>query len=177
MTFIRVKKRKKGDGAECEFAYLVENSWNSERRQAKQKVKQYLGKVTRNEKTSVEFFEHVKTTNKEEYLQRPFSTIIKDLIDWELAQHNLKGLAVDFVASEIRDQSGTDTKVIAMNEGFLCNYTLRRLQELSQPKPDDDYGERVPGLELAKALVAAGIQVPKEVFVALYEHGPRTKNE
>ena len=47
---------------------------------------------------------------------------------------------------------------LKLNEGFLNNYTLRRLFSL---RSNDSY-------YLAKCFVEAGIEVPKEVFVGLF---------
>jgi hypothetical protein len=167
MTFIRVKKRntKKGD---CFYAYLVENKWCNDRRQAKQRVKLYLGKVCRPEKQALDFFAHKGIEDKEQYFNNPFQTILNDLIEWELHQHNATNVNLDFNGMQITN-SGKQV-VVAMNEGFLCSHTLKSMFELANTSCD----EPQPGYRLAKALTEAGIQVPKEVFVALYEKLPKT---
>ena len=47
---------------------------------------------------------------------------------------------------------------LRMNEGFLNSYTLNRLLNL---KHGDSY-------YLAKCIVEAGIEIPKEVFVGVF---------
>jgi hypothetical protein len=163
MAFIRVKTRKKSETERYEYAYLVENSWHKKMKQPKQAVKQYLGRVLRSDRRPIEFFDYIKAASKEEYLKKGFEAILTDLIRWECYQHNITTAQIDFENGRVR-QNGRMV-VIAMNQGFLCDYTLRSLALAGAGKQPED----TPGYNLAKALVEAGIQTPKEVFVGLYE--------
>ena len=58
----------------------------------------------------------------------------------------------------------------AMNEGFLCGQSLKRLAEYS---PDEDYS----GFLLADLITAAGTRIEKDVFVALFEKLQRKEAE
>jgi hypothetical protein len=53
---------------------------------------------------------------------------------------------------------------IAINNGFMCRYTLIGLLDF---KPSGD--EEHDGYMLARAFVEAGINVPHDIFVILFE--------
>ena len=53
---------------------------------------------------------------------------------------------------------------IKNNEGFLCNHTIKKVFNF---KPSEDEKETMFGF--AKVFVDAGIKVPKETFVKLFE--------
>ena len=82
MSFVRIKKIK-----DKEYAYLIKNRWLKTKKQPKQKVIGYLGKVLRptinDEMDKISFFDYksihepddyAKTNNKE--------NILKDLIEF-----------------------------------------------------------------------------------------------
>ena len=158
MGFIRIKKI---NGAE--YAYLVENKWykrgfKSKGRGSRQTVSKYLGRVHSFEKANdVGFFNFKVMSNAEQYLvDNNQEEVIKDLVRWELYRHNIENFSIDFSSQKITKNNKTIT--IKINEGFLNNYTLRRLFNLR--KEDSLY--------LAKCFVEAGIEVPKEIFVGLF---------
>ena len=160
MSFIRVKRI-----AGKEYAYLVENKWYKKRFKSKgkgsrQKVSKYLGRVHFFNKTNDNDFLNFKNINDlEQYLKNNNkSSIIKDLVEWELFRHNIdkKEFMIDFSNKKIIKKNKEVS--LKLNEGFLNSYTLNRLFNL---KSGDSY-------YLAKSFVEAGIQIPKDVFVGIF---------
>lgn len=158
MVFFRIKKIKGK-----EYAYMVENRWNSQG--SRQKVKGYLGRAYRfTLKNSGSFSEFKKIINLELYINNTGKErIIEDLIEWELFKFgiNKQEFIVDLKDAHI--QKNKRKAVFLINDGFMCNLTLRNLFEF---KPQGD--EQVDGHNLARALVETGIKVPEEVFVGLF---------
>ncbi len=157
MAFVRVKKISGG-----EYAYLVENSWTD--RGARQKVGKYLGKVHRPEKAKSEgLMAFLGISDVGRHLRSSdFKSIAADLIKLELNNHGAKesDFAIDFDEFRVKNRRGKNI-AIAMNEGFLCSHTLRRLLEYDAEK---DYS----GYILADLITAAGILPEQEVFIELY---------
>ena len=52
---------------------------------------------------------------------------------------------------------------IAMNEGFLTNYAIKKILRF------EAFDEEEDGYLLAKIFVEAGINIPKEVFVGFFK--------
>ena len=157
MTFVRIKKIKGK-----EYAYIVENKWKS--KSSRQKVKGYLGRVYRFElKNLIDFLQFVKTENAEKYVnENDASKIIKDLIEWEFFKFNVdrQKFSVDLTNKII--QIHNKNTVLLINEGFMCNLTLKNLLEFESKNNEEDNGYR-----LARSFVEAGIRVPQEIFVGL----------
>jgi len=147
MAFVRIKKVQGK-----EYGYLVKNEWTS--KGSRQKVKAYLGKIIRPSKTTEQPLTIERSWN--------FSETIHKLVEWELSNHDIPK-----EVSYKDDQFKTRRKsiVLALNEGFLCQQTLSQLLAF---KPKGTYEEQV-GLELANTLVEAGIMMPKEQFILLFE--------
>ena len=144
--FIRIKRIKAG-----EYAYLVHNAWTKQG--PKQKVKKYLGKVTRPEIVkNMDFNNYRDTKDFKKYVDdnTQFS-IIRDLVDWELARRGL-------------DKKSLKKQVMAINEGYLCAYMVKRLMNIQITS-----GEYEDQVALAKAFVDAGIAIPQELFVAYFQ--------
>lgn len=162
MAFIRIKQRTDKKGRSSAYAYLVENKWLKSKRQPKQRVKEYLGRVCRPRKEPLGFSEFKGIHDVAEYSQMPYQDMIRDLIQWELHQHGVSDVQLNLERLEVRKN---DRRVaVAMNDGFLCDHTLRGLLSVATRRE-----EETPGYLLAKALVDAGLDVPKELFVKLYE--------
>jgi hypothetical protein len=182
MAYIRVKKLKRKD-KEYKYAYLVENKWKKRvkkgsKKGARQKVKGYLGKVHSFERVGKrEFIEHFSVNDVEDYFKEyGIRKAVRDLVKLELLNHGFVENG-DFYANGdmavylsrkdffIKDfSSEKDRKmVIAMNEGFLCKETLDNLLKFK--------GKGIPkevGLALGNALLEAGLKVPNEVFVGMF---------
>src|SRR3989338_620952 len=136
MAFIRVKEIK-GQ----RYAYLVENKWTN--RGARQKVGKYLGKVYAPQKTTKKGLkEYLRITSVKDYAEgSDFRKIINDLINLELHNHGID--------SFYAEKQGN--KVIALNQGFLCEHTIKAL---FSHNPEEDDGFRLAGL-----MTGAGIDI------------------
>lgn len=157
MAFIRVKKIK-----QWEYAYLVENKWKGEG--ARQKVKGYLGRVHR--------LENEKGISVQKEISiKDFRQAIEDITHLELLKKGFSekggtlekgGLMADIKNS--RFLQGEKSIVLKMNEGFLCASTLAALKDFRA------YGtEEEVGLRLAQAIVDAGLNIPEQAFVKIFE--------
>ncbi|MCK4521965.1 MAG: hypothetical protein KAU20_05290 [Nanoarchaeota archaeon] len=163
--FIRVKKLKGN-----EYAYLVQN--RRVRGKVKQKVKNYLGRVYSYEKINDNgFFEFVKKDVDDYMKDKQFRDIVKDLIRWEFYKHNIKGIDVDY--GRLNVKKGKKDCAVRLNDGFLYNKSLRELIRFTGVGDD----EREIGYGLAEKFVKAGIKVPEELFVKVFEKHFRIKDE
>jgi hypothetical protein len=151
MAFIRIKKIKG-----YEYAYLVENIWRKRKKGARQKVRQFLGRIYKPElKNDMEF------SKEEEYVKNnSFRQIVKDLIEYELLKHGVRDFFVDFDKGFVLRNNRK--AALQINEGFLCNYTLKNLINFKLEGEEAGYG-------LANVFVEAGIKVPQELFVKIFE--------
>jgi hypothetical protein len=153
--FIRVKRIKGQD-----YGYLVENSWTE--KGTRQRVSSYLGRILRPARVKSETLQgFLNLKNVSEYVRNSsYGEIISALVRLELYNHNSGKIEIDFEKFLVRNKG--KNIVVAMNEGFLCNHSLKRLMEYS---PEEDYS----GFLLADLITAAGIKIEKDVFVALFE--------
>ncbi|HLC65770.1 MAG TPA: hypothetical protein VJI46_06635 [Candidatus Nanoarchaeia archaeon] len=156
--FIR-KKRVKGK----EYAYIVRNKWT--KNGPRQRVSRYLGRVIplsleRQIESDVESFD----ASREEFLRK--------IIACELMQHGfnrdgetLKKGEVIFDAKELacKNTSGKNV-VLEMNEGFMCGHTLNALMNFKEKGFPAETGAK-----LASLFLGAGLSVPKEIFVEIFE--------
>lgn len=155
MAFVRVKKVYGG-----EYAYLVENSWTT--KGVRQKVGKYLGRIYRPEKAKSEglgTFLGIEDVRKH-IAGSEFRRIAADLVRLEMHNHDVKEADVNIEECNVKDGKGKEITV-AMNNGFLCSHTLKKLLEY---KPEEDYS----GYKLADLMTAAGIAPEPEVFIEIY---------
>jgi hypothetical protein len=158
MGFVRVKKIKG-----TAYGYLVENTWTS--KGSRQKVKAYLGRIITPAKTA--------ELPAPDLSALSFSDSIKAVAKWTLLSHGFQEGAQSMlmhgtVLADLQDCkviNKTNPAVIAMHEGFLCQHTL---QDAVGFIPSGNTEETV-GKELANVLLEAGLSVPNEVFVQLFE--------
>lgn len=160
--YIRVK-RIKG----YEYAYLVANKWKKrgDKKGARQKVRRYLGRVLDfRAESGIGFFEFVKAEDSQKYMENnDYGQILKDLIGWEFSKRNIgEDILVYYNKGKVQ-KNGKDV-CVRMNNGVLCGFTLKRLFEFDGSGSEPEVGRR-----LARAFVEAGIDVPQDVFVALFE--------
>ncbi len=165
--FIRVKTIKN-----ARYAYLVRNEWTAQG--PRQKVHKYLGRLVTSTK--------IHTLDAPE-LTGSLATCLKTLVSRELQQHGFSKEehvhTLNSVRCNIEQHTcmiGDKPAVLALNNGHLCDVTLKNL--LGFQPVDADIPEEVNGKALAFALIKAGIQVSDEVFVqlvdvAVKELGPR----
>jgi hypothetical protein len=163
--FIRIKKIKGNM-----YAYLVENSW--ENNKARQKVKKYLGRIFTPEKTNQIAFEESFPTIPKEPKQ-----IVRALMEWTLCQHGFvkdplvkkkwiynHGKIVGDPAT-LQITSGKNDVTLKINEGYMNEYTLKEIIQINIKALE----QREAATVLAKACVSAGIQIPQEVFIELFQ--------
>ena len=161
MVFVRIK-RISGK----EYCYLVANSWTGSG--PRQKVAKYLGRLIRPEKAKSEplaqFLGLTGEPAMTEWVKKSsFKEIAAALMKWELNNHNIaesSDYRISAEKAEFLDGKGKPV-AIALNDGFLCSHTAKKLLEYD---PSTDYS----GYNLADALTAAGVAVEKDVFISLF---------
>lgn len=161
--FIRTKRIKK-----YEYAYIVNNVWT--RKGSRQRVSEYLGRVHELKRTKdIGFGSFVRKPLQEYLTDKSYLEVLHDLVQWELARHGFRhedniwrSAHLDLELS--KNVTISDRIVLQMNEGFLCNHTLECLKGF-QPVGEEE--EVV--YDFAESFVLAGIAVPKDVFIALYQ--------
>jgi hypothetical protein len=157
MAFVRIKKVK-----QWKYAYLVENKWKSKK--TKQKVKQYLGRLhTLENIAGAEFGKDIESMS--------FRDTVSELVKFELMKNGFKegkaglkkdGLLVNLEKGEFLD--GKKPVVFESNEGFICSFTFNNALNFKKSKNEEE-----TGLRLAETLLEAGISIPHNVFVKLFE--------
>jgi hypothetical protein len=167
MAFVRIKKIK-----EKHYAYLVENKWT--KKGARQKSIGYLGKLIpiKKKKKPILFEDLLKKQNLDLSKLSTRETILS-LIQLELLNHNFKKKSeilfekdqIQFNLNDLNVNNGKRSAVLHLNEGYMCNHTINNLMNFSSEGDEDKVG-----LDLAKAFVSAGITVPQEVFVNIFEN-------
>lgn len=170
MAFFRIKKIKGK-----EYAYIVKNEWKPTAksvdtlrgimpRGSRQKVKEYLGRAYRFElKNNADFVNYLKI-NVQSYIEsNDKNRIINDLIKWELFKFGISKDEFFVNLTEKKIQKNRKSVVLLINDGFMCNMTLKNLLEF---KTEGD--EQTDGYRFARAFVEAGIKVPQEVFIGLF---------
>lgn len=162
MVFLRTKRINRHH-----YCYLVEN--HHTKNGPRQKVKKYLGKAIRLEKTRetpfpspVPFLLPAQTSKTE---------LLRSLIAWELKQHNfreknyfLTNKDITFNRQTFQLKKQNKDIVLQLNEGFLSEFTLKRLLNF---KKTNDLKQDAP--QFAKYFVEAGINIPQEVFITCYQ--------
>ena len=163
MSFVRVKRISRG-----EYAYLVTNSWTG--KGARQKVASYLGRVMRPERAKNEGLGAFLGLADEKAIagwisKSSFREIAEALIRLELSNYNAS-CKLDAEKRELLHGKSKPV-VAALNDGFLCSYTAKKLLEYDAAA---DYS----GYNLADALTAAGIAAEKGVFIMLFAKAQAT---
>lgn len=143
------------------YAYLVENRWEQGR--ARQSVTQYLGRVFEPPRSTTvlspdvaphDFKNAVESLLLSELLNAGFSRDERQLVR--------ESIVIDTMDWSVKNKG--KPAVIKLNDGFFCNYTAQKLFAFA---PDED--EQQTGYALARRLVEAGLAVPRETFVKLFE--------
>lgn len=156
--FVRIKKIKG-----TEYGYLVENTWTA--KGSRQKVKAYLGRIIKPVKSA----EHPAPDLKE----LSYADSVRAVAKWTLLSHGFQEGSQSMLMQgtvladlgELKVINRTNPAVIKMHEGFLCTHTL---QQAIGFIPSGN-AEEIIGKELASALLEAGLSVPHDVFVQLFE--------
>jgi hypothetical protein len=163
--FIRVKKIKGND-----YAYLVSNEWTPNG--SRQKVKDYFGAVQK----------HSQMYEKAALLGAKFEESLTELLRNELLNHGFamtedknqfakEGVVVD-VSQKTVLNADRKLSVLKLNEGFLCEHTLK---ELFGMKLLENHSQA--GTILANSLVAAGLKLSDELFIAIFEQLSEGQND
>ena len=156
--FIRVKKRQ-GKKSVNYYAYLVNNKWT--RYLPKQKVSLYLGPYFKLEKISniISDLNKVKKENlfhfilKNELLNHEF----KDEGNW-LFTHE-KGFKVNLKTKSVFNKN---KKIcLGVNQGYLCNYTLKKLISFKLKTKEDSKN-------LIKIMIEVGFNPDKDLFIEIF---------
>lgn len=171
--FIRIKKIKG-----MEYAYLVKSVWKNN--VARQKVVKYLGKVLTPAKThALSFPEFCQKEDIVITKTASYQDILAALFAWALYQH---GFVKDPLVQKkwifehgkisgdpekLKLMSGKKEVTVKMNEGYMASYTLKELLKIDLSKKVEE--QREAGTRLAKAFVAAGIEVPQDVFIEVFQ--------
>ena len=158
MVFFRIKKIKGK-----EYAYIVENIWK--RKGSRQKVKGYIGRVYRFDlNNNADFLKFVEAQNVDEYIgQSDIKKIINDLIEWEFFKFNIDKQQFCIELNDKKVQRNKKDIALLINDGFMCNLTLKNLFEFNIENDEDNDGYR-----FARAFVEAGIKVPQDIFIGLF---------
>ena len=154
--FVRTK-RVKGK----EYAYLVRNVWTN--KGPRQRVVDYLGTVVKPDKCS-------ESAPVNEILSSgTIPDIVAALVSRELENHGFKSEGKGWTLGDCtvhpklgRIRRNGKHAALRLNEGFLCDSTLRALHKVMSK-------EEIGGKELASAILEAGIGIESEGFVRLYE--------
>ncbi len=165
--FIRSKRVKNH-----RYAYLVKNSWG--RKGPRQRVRRYLGRVHSPQAVSeITFSDYMGQAEGISPDSSPKQMILS-LVSWVLCCYGFRqnksrkshwrlgDIEVDL--SRMRVTRGKNNIALYMNNDYLCNYTLRRLLRFTSAGSRDEVA-----LELARAFVGAGIPVPEEAFVEIFQ--------
>ena len=153
--FIRLKKIQ-----DKYYAYHVQNK--RVRGKVKQKVKGYIGRAYfPKQVNSNNFFEFVGK-DIDSYDMSLKNTVL-DLVKWELYKHGLNDVELDKDKFFII-KNGSKI-VLKLNEGYLYNKTIKDIIKF-HVVGDDEY---FIGKEFAEVFVKAGIKIPRELFVKLFQ--------
>ena len=168
--YIRIKQLKNQ-----EYAYLIENQWNKKEKKIKKKVRAYLGKIYRPQRTNNLNLKQAINKELNEYFSRTeLRCILLDLIKLELINHNFKQInetlenypiQINLTTLKIYNKNTNKTITLQINQGFLNEFTIN---ELFNFKPSQNKEDIKLGKILAKKLALTGISIKPEEFVSLF---------
>lgn len=170
--FIRIKKIKG-----LEYAYLVKSVWKD--KTARQKVVQYLGKVYVLSKTNTASFETFCEQEKKDLKNADLKTSIQALMEWTLWQHSftkdtfiqkkwlLENGKVVGDPEKLKITSGKKEVTLKISDGYMNSFTLKELLNIQINKNTEE--QRQAATNLANAFVNAGIQIPQDIFIEVFQ--------
>ncbi|MGM5485291.1 MAG: hypothetical protein ACQEP1_05470 [Nanobdellota archaeon] len=163
--FVRLKKLKGK-----EYAYLVRNKWT--KKGPRQKTKKYLGRcVVPDKAEEPDFNEYYNIDTEELVYGNDMKGVLSKLMEFELFKHGFsyhgKKMYKDNIVGRpkslrVYDKETKNNIVLKINEGYLCEYMLKKILRFRFTGKEDD------AYRFADSFVAAGISIPKEIFVELY---------
>lgn len=142
VVFVRIKWIK-----DKPYAYLVENKWKNGT--SRQTVKEYLGRV------------HCVDEQPTPAFKSDATDVIPALIAAELENHD-QDVRVDLKRRTV--EIGGKQQVLALNGGYLCTRTLKDIYNALHTR-----NEEQPGTALAESFSRAGLRIPPEAFIVLYQ--------
>jgi hypothetical protein len=150
------------------YAYLVRSKWDKRSKKVKQKVSKYLGKIqTLDRIRNTSFSEYYHVDVDEYVLKHDLHHLVRDLVELEFYRH---GFIKKNTATMINGENEVDIEkletVYAMNEGFMNKNTLRQIFKYDRLL--DEREHKIP-YKFAALFVNAGIDLDKELFIALYQ--------
>lgn len=159
------------------YAYLVSARWSKKKKAPKQKTVKYLGKLHTIEKKYNKTFEKYIKKDLHNYLKKSTPRrITLDLVRCELLNHRFKevkkdiwkykNFIVDLKTKKVYDTNTNKTICLEINNNFLTTHTLRNIVYFSSPP---NLTNMQIGKSLAKAYLSAGIIIPEEIFVDIFQ--------
>jgi len=138
--FLRTKKVRG-----YEYVYLVRSEYRSGK--VKQKVIKYLGKANLPEKDNGLLFKDFIAEDFSEYIKRvTYKDFVADVSRWLVNRYSFD-----------------ERKIYKLNEGYFCNFTIKKLMSFDPSKHED------PEREFAKTYLNAGFpRDEKDIFIALF---------
>ena len=170
--FIRIKKIKG-----LEYAYLVKRVWTD--KTARQKVVQYLGKVYMLSKTNDALFETFCKEENKNIENADLKAIIQVLMEWTLSQQGftkdplvqkkwlLQNGKIVGDPEKLKITSGKKEVTLKINDGYMNSFTLKELLNIQLNKKTEE--QRQAATQLANSFVNAGIQVPQDIFIEIFQ--------
>ncbi|MFH1637715.1 MAG: hypothetical protein ABIB71_04805 [Candidatus Woesearchaeota archaeon] len=158
--FIRIKTRTNSSGKQYSYAYLVRNKWKGIT--SKQSVRKYLGRALKFPgENTVEEIKEAKA------LKGMLSSLIANELKkrgFERSNNLFQKDNVEVDISLLTVRKGKFPAVIEINEGFMCDYTFRRLFNYRLKGKD----AMAVGKGFAQRLIASGLKVEQELFVDIF---------
>jgi len=160
--FVRTKKIKGKN-----YAYLVENEWTPWG--SRQKVTKYLGRA------------HTQTKIKEENSELPsgYKDAVREAIKQELLNHGFIVQNNEIVNGSIKANietgkiiDGKKNVVLAMNEGYLCEATMKQLLSFEAEENREKSATRLAALTLE-----TGLKLQPEQMLKLFEEAHKLREE
>ncbi len=152
--YIRVKTLKN-----IKYAYLVRSKYYKNKG-PKQVFSKYLGKLYSKDR----IHDNIIDYSEEEIENKDIKVILKELLENELKNHELSSFKVDFDKKKVLDNKGRKC-VLKINNGYLCNYTLKNLFEFEPTSAN----EAIFSKELARVIIESGIDIGKQNFIFLFD--------
>jgi len=163
--YIRTKTRTNKSGNTFTYAYLAQIK--RPRKKPKQKIVKYLGRVYTFSKIGTK----QPVINLNQTMQDLFYSLVKAELEnhgfSEIAPQKLRneGIEVDVNQTTIINKNTGKRACIQLNQGILCEETLKNLLEYSPPQ------ENIKKISqhFAKTVIEAGIQAPETVMVQIFQ--------
>ncbi|MEK6867550.1 MAG: hypothetical protein AABX98_01890 [Nanoarchaeota archaeon] len=140
---------------------------------------QYLGKVYTLSKTNTASFETFCKEENKNLENAGLKAIIQALMEWTLWQHSfikdpliqkkwlLENGKIVGDPEKLKITSGKKEVTLKINDGYMNSFTLKELLNIQIKKKTEE--QRQAATSLAKAFVDAGIQVPQDIFIEVFQ--------